>query len=188
MSKDKPEWITHSSKIVHKNNWFKVKKDDVTRPTGKKSEYYVVMSEPAVFIIPQDDVGNIYLIGQTRYTIGEYSMEVPAGNSEGGDVLEAAKRDLQEETGFSAENWEKLGEFYPANGLLNEKAHVYLATGLEQTGKNEQAEEGIDELYKFSLKDLLEKINNGEIQDGQTLSSLMLLLNKKGLIKDQDKI
>lgn len=183
VSKDKPKWVTNSSEIVHENNWFKVKKDDVTRPTGEPSEYFVVMSQPAVFIIPQDELGNIYLIGQTRYTIGEYSMEIPAGNSEGKDALEAAKRELQEETGFIAENWEKLGEFYSANGLLSEKAHVYLATDLKQTGQDEQAEEGIDRLYKFSLDELLEKIGNGEIQDGQTMSSLLLLLNKKGLIK-----
>ncbi len=182
MSKDKPKWITHSSEIVHKNNWFKVKKDKVTRPTGEDSEYYVVMSNPAAFIIPQDGEGNIYLIGQTRYTIGEYSVEIPAGSTEGGDPLEAAKRELQEETGFIAETWEKLGEFYSANGLLSEKAHIYLATGLTQTGQNEQAEEGIDKLYKMSISEVLEKIKNGDIKDGQTMSSLLLLLNKQGLI------
>lgn len=183
MEKDKPKWTTHSSKIVHENNWFKVRKDDVTRPTGEKSEYNVVVSPPAVFIIPQDSDGNIYLIGQTRYTIGKYSIEVPAGSTDNKDPLEAAKRELQEETGFTAENWEKLGEFYSANGLLQEKAHVYLATDLKQTGKDEQAEEGIDELYKLSLDKILEMIKGGEIDDGQTMSSLMLLLTKKGLFK-----
>lgn len=183
MSKDRPKWITHSSKIVHQNNWFKVKKDKVTRPNGEDSEYYVVMSNPGAFIIPEDDEGNIYLIGQTRYTIGEYSIEIPAGSTEGGDPLEAAKRELQEETGFTAKNWEKLGEFHSANGLLAEKAYVYLATNLKQTGQNEQAEEGIDKLYKMPLKEVLKKIENGEIKDGQTLCSLMLLLTKRGLIK-----
>lgn len=183
MSKDKPKWVTHSSKIVHENNWFKVREDQVTRPTGRESQYYVVDSPPAAFIIPQDDDGNIYLIGQTRYTIGKYSIEIPAGGTEGQDPLETAKRELQEETGFTAENWEKLGSFYSANGLLAEKAHVYLATGLKQTGENEQVEEGIDKLYKLPLSKVLEMIKSGEIEDGQTISSLMLLAIKKDLIK-----
>jgi 8-oxo-dGTP pyrophosphatase MutT (NUDIX family) len=182
VSKDTPKWIKHSSKIVHENNWFKVEKDEVTRPNGDDGEYYTVISHPAVFIIPQDPDGDIYLIGQYRYTIGQYSIEIPAGSTDGKDELEAAKRELKEETGFNAETWEKLGSFYSANGLLREKAHVYLATDLTQTGSNEQEEEGIDKLYKKPMSELLAMIKNGEIQDGQTISSLMLLVNKEGHI------
>lgn len=183
MSKEKPKWIKHSSQTVHENNWFKVEKDEVTAPDGREGEYYTVVSAPAVFIIPEDDDGDIYLIGQHRYTIDKYSMEIPAGSTDWKDPLESAQKELQEETGFTAKNWEKLGEFYSANGLLREKAHLYLATGLKQTGNNAQAEEGIDKTYKLSLDKILGMIQSGEIQDGQTISSLVFLLKKKGLIK-----
>lgn len=183
MNKDKSQWIKHSSQVAHENNWFKVEKDEVTRPDGTEGEYFTVVSPPAVFIIPQDDDGDIYLIGQHRYTIDEYSIEIPAGGTEWQDPLESAKKELKEETGFTAENWEKLGEFYSANGLLREKAHLYLATGLKQSGHNEQDEEGIDKTYKLSLDKILDMIQSGEIQDGQTISSLVFLLKKKGMIK-----
>jgi hypothetical protein len=82
-----------------------------------------------------------------------------------------------------AANWRKLGEFYSANGLLREKGHVFLATGLNQTGENEQEEEGIDQVIKLPLEKIMDMIRKGEIKDGQTMSSLMFLLSEKGIIK-----
>ncbi|HEX5796771.1 MAG TPA: NUDIX hydrolase [Candidatus Saccharimonadales bacterium] len=182
MADKAPKWIKHSSKVVHENKWFKVLRDEVTRPTGERSEYNFVVNTPVVFIVPQNSDGSIYLIGQHRYPVDKYSMEIPAGRTDGEEPLNAAKRELQEETGFVAKKWEKLGEFYSANGLLREKAHVYLATELTQTGKNEQEEEGIDKVVKLPLEKILEMIRSGEIHDGQTISSLMLYLTAKGLL------
>ncbi|HEX5455785.1 MAG TPA: NUDIX hydrolase [Candidatus Saccharimonadales bacterium] len=183
MSKNKPKWVTHSTEEVYQNKWFKVEKAEVTRPNGEKGDYYTIVSPSVAFIIPQDNDGGIYLIGQRRYPINEYSLEIPAGRIEREEPLAAAKRELQEETGFSAQKWEKLGEFYSANGLLREKAYVFLATGLKQTGENEQEEEGIDQVVKLSLEKITEMIRKDEIKDGQTMSSLMLFLAEKGLIK-----
>lgn len=178
MSKKKPKWITHSTKVDYKNKWFKVEKADVIKPNGEKGEYYTIVNPSAVFIVAQEDDGGIYLIGQYRYPIGEYSLEIPAGKIEDEEPPETAKRELWEETGFTAANWEKLGEFYSANGLLREKAYVFLATGLSQTGENEQAEEGIDQVVKLPLEKIVEMIKNGEIKDGQTIASLMFLTGK----------
>lgn len=177
MSKDKSKWTTHSSKIDYQNKWFKVEKAEVTKPNGEKGEYYTVINPPAVFIIPQDTDGGIYLIGQFRYAIGAYSLEIPAGRTEGEEPLDTAKRELWEETGFTAEAWINLGEFYSANGLLREKAYTFLARGLKQTGSNKQEEEGIDKLVKLPLNKILTMIKSGEIKDGQTISSLLFLIN-----------
>ncbi|HET7673683.1 MAG TPA: NUDIX hydrolase [Candidatus Saccharimonadales bacterium] len=179
MSKDKSKWTKHSSKIVHSNPWFNVQKDEVTKPNGDDGEYFIVNCAPACFIIAQDSDEDIYLIGQYRYAIGEYSLEIPAGSTEGGDPLETAKRELWEETGLKAENWEKLGEVYSANGLLHEKAITFLATGLTQTGEHEQEEEGIDKLVKLPLDEILKMIRKGKIKDGQTITSLLLFLTHK---------
>lgn len=155
----------------------------MTKANGMDSEYHVVVSPAASFVVAQDNDGDIYLIRQYRYAVSEYSIEIPAGSTEGKDPLAAAQRELQEETGLIAKKWEKLGEFYSANGLMEEKSHVYHATNLTQTGKNEMAEEGIDRLIKTPLKKAIKMIKNGEIHDGQTISSLMLYASKKNLIK-----
>jgi 8-oxo-dGTP pyrophosphatase MutT (NUDIX family) len=183
MNKDKPKWITHLREIVYQNKWFQVEKAQVTKPNGEKGDYYTVVSPSVAFIIPQDSDGGIYLIGQRRYPIDEYSLEIPAGRTDGEEPLEAAKRELKEETGLVATNWRKLGEFYAANGLLREKGYVFLATGLSQTGENEQEEEGIDQVIKLPLEKIMDMIRKGEIKDGQTMSSLMFLLSEKGSIK-----
>ncbi len=178
-----PKWTKHSSKIVHSNNWFKVQKDKVTRPNGEKSEYNIVISPPAVFIIAKDEDNNIYLVGQFRYAIQRYSLEIPAGSTDNQPLLKAAKRELEEETGLIAGSWEELGSFYSANGLLREKAHVFLATGLQQTGEDKKSEDGIDKVIKLPIKRVLEMIKDGEIHDGQTISSLMLYFSRSNRIK-----
>lgn len=179
MNKDKPKWITHSTEIAYQNKWFKIEKAKVTKPNGKEGEYYTVISPPVAFIIPQDSDGSIYMVGQCRYPIDEYSLEIPAGRTEDEEPLEAAKRELKEETGFKAGSWKKLGEFYSANGILREKAHVFLACELSQTGENEQAEEGIDQVIKLPMDKVMEMIRNGKITDGQTIASLMLMTDIK---------
>lgn len=161
-----------SSKTVYQNKWYKVIENDVIRPNGDKGVYAVVESAPSVFIVALTDKDEIYLVGLDRYTSGVYSLELPAGGSDYKNPLEAAKRELQEETGLVAGKWKELGKFYPLNGIASEITHVFLAQGLSQTGDHEQHEEGIEELRKVPLNGALDMIKNGEITDGQTIAAL----------------
>jgi 8-oxo-dGTP pyrophosphatase MutT (NUDIX family) len=170
-------WTKLSSKTVYKNKWFSVRQDKVIRPDGSDGEYNIVVSPPAVFIIAQNENKYIYLVGQMRYTTGQYSIELPAGSTDNKDPLESAKKELQEETGLTAKNWQKIGEFYSANGLLNELSHLYLATDLTQTNQNKQLDEGIDKLYKLSEAEIKEMVKAGEIKDAQTLASFAIFFN-----------
>jgi len=168
----KNPWKKLSSKIVHKNNWYHVRKDKVIRPDGSRGEYNVMVTPTSVFIVPINDKNEVYLVGQFRYTTSMYSIEVPAGNSDGKNPLSQAKKELKEEAGLTAKNWKLIGKFQAANGFMSEIANVYLATGLKETPDNSQEEEGIQEVLRIPLKKALKMIDSGEITDAQTIVSL----------------
>jgi len=151
-----------------------VRKDTVIMPNGKRGEYHVVDHDDAVFIVAMDEHENIHLIGLYRYSTNMYSVEVPAGGSEGQDPLEAAKRELQEETGLQAASWELLGKVQSSNGFLNEFAYMYLATNLSATNNHKQAEEGITAHEKIPLDKVLLMIKFGEITDCQSIAAISL--------------
>ena len=163
-----------SSKLAYQNPYYKVWEDDIVRPNGKEGKYYWIETLPAVFVIPLTDKMETFLVSQYRYPVQEYCLEVVAGGTDGENPLSAAKRELWEETGLRADRWKKIGQFCPWNGLSNEIDHVYIATGLTQTGENKQQEDGIDEVIKLPLKQTLEMIRQGQIKDSQTIAALTL--------------
>lgn len=169
-------WVRHTREVVHANPWYRVERDAVTRPDGRPGEYFTVVSEPAVFVVAADDDDRIVLVRLYRYTVGRWSLEVPAGRTDGEDPLLAAQRELAEETGLHATRWQHLGMLHPANGLLAEDNHVYLATGLSDAGVD-QAEltaEGIAEIRWVSRQDAWALVGDGTITDGQTVAALAL--------------
>ena len=127
-------WKKLSSKIVFDNPWISVHEDHVINPGGGESNYGVVrFKRKAVAMIPVDDDGNTWLVGQDRYTLGEYSWELPMGGApHDEDPLEAAKRELKEETGLSAGRWSKLMTLHTSNSITDEVGIVYVAEDLQQ--------------------------------------------------------
>ena len=103
----KNPWKLISRKKLFENPWFKVEEDQVVNPAGVEVNYAkVLFNNVAVGIVPLDEEGNTWLVGQTRYVPDVYSWEIPMGGSPiGEDLLETAKRELKEETGLSAETW-----------------------------------------------------------------------------------
>ncbi len=152
-----------------------MREDAVVRPDGEEGIYGVVETKaPSVFIVALTDAGEVLLVTLERYTTGSLSLEIPAGNSEGQDPLEAARRELQEETGYIAADWELLGKLEAMNGICDERQHVYLATGLTHAGDDAQAAEGITAVTRLPLAEALDWVGAGRITDGQTVSSLAL--------------
>jgi 8-oxo-dGTP pyrophosphatase MutT (NUDIX family) len=167
-------WQTRASRTVYENSWIRVREDDVTRPDGADGIYGVVeIRHPAVFVVPVTDAGEVVLVRIDRYATGRQSLEVPAGGSDGEDPLEAARRELREESGYAASEWTPLGDVFSLNGVSNAPGHVYLARGLTRPGGEEMAEEGIVGLELVAWPDLVAMIGRGEIHDGETLAALM---------------
>jgi 8-oxo-dGTP pyrophosphatase MutT (NUDIX family) len=168
-------WTTRSSELVHANPWYSVRRDAVVRPDGSEGWYYVVVSSPAVFVVAVDAKGSVALVELHRYSVGTWSLEVPAGSVDPGETpLEAARRELAEEAGLAALHWRHLGVLHPANGLLAEDDHVYLATGLEEVDTAEQAAEGIVSVRFATPAELRGLAGCGRLSDSQTLAAILL--------------
>lgn len=167
-------WKKISSKVVYSNPWYSVRKDKVVKPNGEKGDYHVIVRPPAVFIVPLDEQGNVYLISMHRHTTQMYSIEIPAGGSDGQRPLTAAKRELLEEAGMKAKKWTLLGKFQVLNGFTDEMGYVYCAQNLERVGENEKAmsEEGISRVMRVPFRRVLGMIKKGEITDGQSIVAL----------------
>lgn len=188
MMEMKNKWKTLSSKIVYKNNWISVREDQVVHPDGKTSVYGVVDSKPSICIVGITDKNKIIFVELVRYTNQIKSLEIPAGGSDGEQIVDAAKRELKEETGYVCDSIEIVGKYYPMNGIFSETCFTLVARGLKRTDEDQRSEEGITKVMEYSIKEVTEKIKNNEISDGQTLASLMQALTYFGLIDYRDNL
>ena len=124
-------WKKISSQKIYQIQWFSLREDQVISPGGEKSIYGVVETSPAIAIVPLTSKLETYLVGQYRYPLNTYSWEVPEGGADPDESnLEAAKRELKEETGLRAQKWTYLSSLYTSNSITNEIGHIYLAEGL----------------------------------------------------------
>ncbi len=166
-------WRTVSSRQVYDNPWIAVREDRVTRPDGEPGIYGVVhYKNIAVGILPIED-GHIYLVGQHRYPLNLYSWEIPEGGCpEGESPLEAARRELREETGLEAKHWRMLGEAYLSNSVADEYAVWFLATGLVPGDRSHEGTEAID-VRRLSLREAQKMALSGQITDALSLLAIM---------------
>lgn len=171
------------SAIVHKNPWWRVRKDDFEFPDGKKGKYYIVDIKGGSFVIPVKD-GKIIFARQYRYPIDRYTLELPNGCiKEGYSALKAAQEELIEEVGYKANKIKKIGTFSTSTGVSSEVCHVYLAEEIELVGEEpEDVEVGFEmESVEIGVKKAYKMLDNGEIFCGQTMAALALA--RKHLIK-----
>lgn len=138
-------WRTKSSQVVYQNPWIRVREDQVIRPDGQPGVYGVVEIRPSVGVVALNQRDEIVLVGQWRYSVNRYSWEVPRGGSHPGeiDILEVAKRELAEEAGLRAQQWQILGPVDVCNGVANDVQTLFLATGLSDTEMQLDPEEDI---------------------------------------------
>ncbi len=167
-------WKTLSIKPVYDNPWISVTHREVTNPSGKPGIYGLVhFKNLAIGVVPLDNEGNVWLVGQFRYPLGRYSWEIPEGGCPlGQDPLEAGKRELREETGIIAGHWEKLLDLHLSNSVTDETGVVYLARNLT-FGKADPEDTEDLAIKRLPLSEAVDMVNRGEITDVITVAALL---------------
>jgi 8-oxo-dGTP pyrophosphatase MutT (NUDIX family) len=171
--KNKNGWKTLSSSIVYKNPFYKIQKDDLIFPDGREGEYFIVKIGAAVFIVPVKN-GKIIFVKQYRYVFDDWFLELPGGGVSDNVIIEAASKELHEETGYKAGAMQEIGKFTSVSELMDEETHVFVAKDLKNVGqKLESSEEGM-EVVEIEIDKAYKMIEDGEMKDGQTIAALML--------------
>jgi 8-oxo-dGTP pyrophosphatase MutT (NUDIX family) len=175
-------WGKVSTREVYDNAWINVREDAVVRPDGQPGIYGVVHFKNVAVGVLAVEGEEVYLVGQYRYTLERYSWEIVEGGCpEGEDTLDAARRELEEETGLRARDWLKMGEAHLSNSVTDESAVWYLATGLEQGAARPEGTERL-QVRRVKLEEALRMTFMGEITDALSMLALMHLRLRRDLL------
>ena len=152
--------------------------DTASLPGGKTARREVVEHRPSVVVVPVDSNGEMVLVRQFRYPVGETLLEAPAGNIEDGELPEeCAQRELQEEIGYRAESLERLGSFWMSPGYCTELMHAFVARGLSPSSLDPDDDENI-EVVRRSLSEARAMIERGEVRDAKTIAALSMMCGR----------
>ena len=173
-----------SSKVVFRGPLFRILRDQLIEPGGRQNERDVIRHNGSVVILALDSSKSkrdpwIVMERQYRHAANQFLWELPAGKiEEGEEPLAGAKRELAEETGYQAKKWRPLVKYYASPGFLGESMQVFLAEGL-QPGEAQPEEDESIEIRLVKLSEVLKQIDKGEIQDGKTLTSILLYVRQQ---------
>jgi ADP-ribose pyrophosphatase len=164
---------TISSEELVRTPIFTVTMDQALDPDGFEIKRAIVQHPGSAVVMPVDEKRRVLLVRQYRLPVGKYLWELPAGKVDEGETpLQAAKRELAEETGYRAKQWEKLAIFYPSPGFLAEKMTIYLAHDLTAGQQTPMEDERIDTKW-FTAKEIDALIRSYKIIDAKTQIGFM---------------
>ena len=172
--KDENPWQRISTSHIYENPWIKVDEDQVINPRGGKGIYGKIhFKNYALGIIPLDENQYTWLVGQYRYTLRQFSWEIPMG---GGplteDILKSAQRELKEETGLIARDWQQILKIHTSNSVTDELGFVYLASGLTQSDPEYDDTELLS-VRHLPFKEALAMVMVGKITDSLSIAGLL---------------
>jgi 8-oxo-dGTP pyrophosphatase MutT (NUDIX family) len=167
-------WTTLSSRIHYENPWIRVREDQVLRPDGLPGIYGVVeFKNRAVGVLPVEDDGSVWLVGQYRYPLNAYSWEIPEGGCPESETPEAtARRELREETGLAAGRVELLGTSHLSNSVSDELGYLFRATRLTHGKDDPEGTERIA-VRRFEWSEAWQMLKRGEITDSLSVMALL---------------
>ncbi len=185
MSEHKNPWTTISEKKVYENPWIKVTHRDVLNPNGNPGIYGVVhYKNLAIGILPLDKDYNTWLVGQYRYTLEQYSWEIPEGGGIiGVNPLDSAKRELLEETGITAVKWTKIQDIHLSNSVSDEAGISYIAQDLS-FGQAEPEDTEDLVVKKLPFEEVFQMTMDGKITCALAVTTIL----KAKILIDQGKI
>ncbi|HVN47702.1 MAG TPA: NUDIX hydrolase [Bacteroidota bacterium] len=172
---------TLNSSCAHHGKVFDLIIEDIEYPSGRRGIREIARHNGGSVIVPLFDNGDILLVRQYRQPFHKDVLELPAGKLEPNeDPLLCAQRELQEETGLTAEKFEKLTAMYSTPGFCSEILHIYLATGITQSPKGQALEEGELSLTleRYPLAAAVAMVEREEIVDGKSIAGILMTNNK----------
>lgn len=182
LPEERGPWVRKTYEKVYENPWIEVSHEEVITPGKTEGIYgFVHFKGQAVGIIPVDSQGNTRLVGQFRYTLNEFSWEIPMGGGKrGDDPLIAAKRELQEETGLSGGKWQQLLKLHTSNSITDEQGFVFLVTDLVEGEQRLESTEADLQVKTLPLEEAIAMALDGRITDAISVAGL-LAVKQQGL-------
>jgi 8-oxo-dGTP pyrophosphatase MutT (NUDIX family) len=172
--KPRNPWKTLSQRTIYENGWVRVREDVVIRPGGGHGIYGVVEIRPSVGIVALNERDEIVLVGQWRYPIDRYSLEIPRGGSQPGelDMMAVAKRELSEETGVEAQSWQPLGAVEVCNGVTTDVQHLFLARDLRLVETHQDPLEEIVSQWR-PYEEAVDMVMRGEVTEVCSVAAIL---------------
>lgn len=162
----------NNHETLYRGRVFSLIRENVTLENGTTTDVEFIEHPGAAAIVPFLDDHRILLLKQYRHALKQYIWEIPAGTLDPReDVITCARRELIEETGYAANEWQKLGEIAPLPGYSNECIHIYMATALQPAEQNLDEDEIIN-VQRIEFKDAIDMIGKGKIRDAKSIAGL----------------
>lgn len=170
-----PPWRTRSSRMIYQNPWLRLREDLVELPSGHTTIYGVVSTGSCVGVLPFLDTDTVVLVRQYRYVAGRHTWEMPTGGARPGEsIQDAAQRELAEESGYRAGRLEPVCVYHTSKSVMDETAHLFLASDLTRSKDALQADETESlEVRPHRFQEVLDMVDTGEIVDSMTIIAVL---------------